>query len=368
MFEGSRKKEKIKKEIRNEREKIARIGRTSRRRSRIIVLYVVVAGTTTYQRVGCRRNRAVADEATSTLALRYHDLDFSAPRVSIAPCLHFVHALFRPDYNTPRLAASLSLQIYIYISLSLSLSFAQLTKDVRTSAFVTRLPDRVTDSPTLPLRNSLVACRSQFFHFLNECRLRLFLFLPFFSAKNLLCKLRSNFSTKISSFRKTLRNNFIVFPVQNEFWIPNEADSIATKFTPFESLGQFNNFNDCRFLKFLKKEEIFVRKNKLNLLEFRFGNLIYACTPESKKNYCLCTRKIEREKMFRSCWLKSLNRWLNCYWIERGERRESDLNRMWCVSSRSFSFSFFLFRSLLRKKLNSSFDRIGNKFLYPGGN
>lgn len=221
MFEGSRKKEKIKKEIRNEREKIARIGRTSRRRSRIIVLYVVVAGTTTYQRVGCRRNRAVADEATSTLALRYHDLDFSAPRVSIAPCLHFVHALFRPDYNTPRLAASLSLQIYIYISLSLSLSFAQLTKDVRTSAFVTRLPDRVTDSPTLPLRNSLVACRSQFFHFLNECRLRLFLFLPFFSAKNLLCKLRSNFSTKISSFRKTLRNKLYiflsVFPVQNEF-------------------------------------------------------------------------------------------------------------------------------------------------------
>ena len=161
MFEGSRKKEKIKKEIRNEREKIARIGRTSRRRSRIIVLYVVVAGTTTYQRVGCRRNRAVADEATSTLALRYHDLDFSAPRVSIAPCLHFVHALFRPDYNTPRLATSLSLQIYIYIyiyiSLSLSLSFAQLTKDVRTSAFVTRLPDRVTDSPTLPLPK--LACR-----------------------------------------------------------------------------------------------------------------------------------------------------------------------------------------------------------------
>lgn len=211
MFEESRKKEKMKKEIRNEREKIARIGRTSRRRSRIIVLYVVVAGTTTYQRVGCRRNRAVADEATSTLALRYHDLDFSAPRVSIAPCLHFVHALFRPDYNTPRLAASLSLQIYIYISLSLSLSFAQLTKDVRTSAFVTRLPDRVTDSPTLPLRNSLVACRSQFFHFLNECRLRLFLFLSFFSAKNLLCKLHANFSTKISSFRKTLRNNFMSF-------------------------------------------------------------------------------------------------------------------------------------------------------------
>lgn len=87
-----------------------------------------------------------------------------------------------------------------------------------------------------------------------------------------------------------------------------------------------------------------------------------------EKNYYLCTGKIEREKMFRSCWLKSLNRWLNCYWIERGERRESDLNRMWCVSSRSFSFSFFLFRSLLRKKLNSSFDRIGNKFLYPGGN
>lgn len=224
-----------------------------------------------------------------------------------------------------------------------------------------------------PSRNSLVACRSQFFHFLNECRLRLFLFLPFFSAKNLLCKLRSNFSTKISSFRKTLRNKLYiflsVFPVQNEFWIPNEADSIATKFTPFESLGQFNNFNDCRFLKFLKKEEIFVRKNKLNLLEFRFGNLIYACTPESKKNYCLYTRKIEREKMFRSCWLKSLNRWVNVIGSkEEGERRESDLNRMWCVSSRSFSFSFFLFRSLLRKKLNSSFDRIGNKFLYPGGN
>lgn len=303
MFEGSRKKEKIKKEIRNEREKIARIGRTSRRRSRIIVLYVVVAGTTTYQRVGCRRNRAVADEATSTLALRYHDLDFSAPRVSIAPCLHFVHALFRPDYNTPRLAASLSLQIYIYISLSLSLSFAQLTKDVRTSAFVTRLPDRVTDSPTLPLRNSLVACRSQFFHFLNECRLRLFLFLPFFSAKNLLCKLRSNFSTKISSFRKTLRNKLYiflsVFPVQNEFWIPNEADSIATKFTPFESLGQFNNFNDCRFFKFaLKKEEIFVRKNKLNLLEFRFGNLIYACTPESKKITIFVREKLNGKKCF----------------------------------------------------------------------
>lgn len=303
MFEGSRKKEKIKKEIRNEREKIARIGRTSRRRSRIIVLYVVVAGTTTYQRVGCRRNRAVADEATSTLALRYHDLDFSAPRVSIAPCLHFVHALFRPDYNTPRLAASLSLQIYIYISLSLSLSFAQLTKDVRTSAFVTRLPDRVTDSPTLPLRNSLVACRSQFFHFLNECRLRLFLFLPFFSAKNLLCKLRSNFSTKISSFRKTLRNKLYiflsVFPVQNEFWIPNEADSIATKFTPFESLGQFNNFNDRRFLKFaLKKEEIFVRKNKLNLLEFRFGNLIYACTPESKKITIFVREKLNGKKCF----------------------------------------------------------------------
>lgn len=87
-----------------------------------------------------------------------------------------------------------------------------------------------------------------------------------------------------------------------------------------------------------------------------------------EKNYYLCTGKIEREKMFRSCWLKSLNRWVNVIGSkEEGERRESDLNRMWCVSSRSFSFSFF-FRSLLRKKLNSSFDRIGNKFLYPGGN
>lgn len=66
--------------------------------------------------------------------------------------------------------------------------------------------------------------------------------------------------------------------------------------------------------------------------------------------------------------IKVIKSMIKRYWIERGERRESDLNRMWCVSSRSFSFSFFLFRSLLRKKLNSSFDRIGNKFLYPGGN
>lgn len=143
MFEGSRKKEKIKKEIRNEREKIARIGRTSRRRSRIIVLYVVVAGTTTYQRVGCRRNRAVADEATSTLALRYHDLDFSAPRVSIAPCLHFVHALFRPDYNTPRLAASLSLQIYIYIYIFISQPFFR-------PAYKGRSDERVCNAVTRP--------------------------------------------------------------------------------------------------------------------------------------------------------------------------------------------------------------------------
>ena len=61
-----------------------------------------------------------------------------------------------------------------------------------------------------------------------------------------------------------------------------------------------------------------------------------------EKNYYLCTGKIEREKMFRSCWLKSLNRWVNVIGSkEEGERRESDLNRMWCVSSRSFSFSFF---------------------------
>lgn len=177
------------------------------------MLYVVVAGTTTYQRVGCRRNRAVADEATSTLALRYHDLDFSVPRVSIAPCLHFVHALFRPDYNTPRLAASLSLQIYIYISLSLSLSFAQLTKDVRTSAFVTRLPDRVTDSPTLPLRNSLVACRSQFFHFLNECRLHLFLFFPsFFFREEFIMQTALKLFYKNLVFSKNFKKQLYRFP------------------------------------------------------------------------------------------------------------------------------------------------------------
>lgn len=132
---------------------MARTGRTSRRRSRIIVLYVVVA-TTTYQRGGCRRsNRELADEATSTLALRYHDLDFSAPRVSIAPCLHFVHALFSPRLQYPAsgcLVIRPTLQIYIFIS---SLSFAELTKDVRTSALpvcnaVTRPCYRLGYSPT----------------------------------------------------------------------------------------------------------------------------------------------------------------------------------------------------------------------------
>lgn len=218
MFEGSRKKEKIKKEIRNEREKIARIGRTSRRRSRIIVLYVVVAGTTTYQRVGCRRNRAVADEATSTLALRYHDLDFSVPRVSIAPCLHFVHALFRPDYNTPRLAASLSLQIYIYIFISQPF-FRPAYKgrsDERVCNAVTRPCYRLANSSPPETRLSPAARNFSIF-LTNVDYISSSSSLHFFSAKNLLCKLRSNFSTKISSFRKTLRNNFIVFPVQNEF-------------------------------------------------------------------------------------------------------------------------------------------------------
>lgn len=92
----------------------------------------------------------LADEATSALALRYHDLDFSAPRVSIAPCLRFVHALFRPDYNTPRLAASLSAQPCKYISLSPAFLSPSLQRTFGRARcpFVTRLPDRVTDSVT----------------------------------------------------------------------------------------------------------------------------------------------------------------------------------------------------------------------------
>lgn len=149
---------------------MARTGRTSRRRSRIIVLYVVVA-TTTYQRGGCRRsNRELADEATSTLALRYHDLDFSAPRVSIAPCLHFVHALFRPDYNTPRLAASLSAQPCKYISLSPAFLSPSLQRTFGRARcpFVTRLPDRVTDSVTRQPPPKLACRRSNFSIFLTN--------------------------------------------------------------------------------------------------------------------------------------------------------------------------------------------------------
>lgn len=59
----------------------------------------------------------LADEATSALALRYHDLDFSAPRVSIAPCLRFVHALFPttiPRVWLPRYPPNPA-NIYLYL-------------------------------------------------------------------------------------------------------------------------------------------------------------------------------------------------------------------------------------------------------------
>lgn len=136
-------------------------------------------------------------------------------RVFLSRLVYTLYTLFFAPTTIPRvwLPRYPCKYIYIYISLSLSLSFAQLTKDVRTSAFVTRLPDRVTDSPTLPLRNSLVACRSQFFHFLNECRLHLFLFFPsFFFREEFIMQTALKLFYKNLVFSKNFKKQLYRFP------------------------------------------------------------------------------------------------------------------------------------------------------------
>lgn len=127
--------------------------RTSRQRSRIIVLYAVVATGISV---------AVLQDGASTrplhLSLRYRDLDFSGRRVSIALSTLYTRS-FSPDYNAPRLAGSLSNQPWKYISLSPAFLWPELTKDragqipglafgPARSLFLTRLPDHPTDTAT----------------------------------------------------------------------------------------------------------------------------------------------------------------------------------------------------------------------------
>lgn len=68
-----------------------------------------------------------------------------------------------------------------------------------------------------------------------------------------------------------------------------------------------------------------------------------------EKNYYLCTGKIEREKMFRSCWLKSLNRWLNVIG-SRGGKEENPISIECDVFPPVlFLFLFFFFEACFER-------------------
>lgn len=175
------------------------------------MLYVVVA-TTTYQRGGCRRNRAGRRGHFSPRA------SLPRPRLFRSACFYRALSTLCTRSFSPRLQYPASgclvirptLQIYIFIS---SLSFAELTKDVRTTALpvcnaVTRPCYRLGYSPAPETRNFSIFLTNV--DYVSSPLSPHFFF--FATNTNLLCKLRSSFSTNISSlFEKNFTKQLCLF-------------------------------------------------------------------------------------------------------------------------------------------------------------
>lgn len=142
------------------------------------------------------------------------------PRVFLSRLVYTLYTLFFAPTTIPRVWLPRYPCKYIYIYIFISQPFFRPAykgrSDERVCNAVTRPCYRLANSSPPETRLSPAARNFSIF-LTNVDYISSSSSLHFFSAKNLLCKLRSNFSTKISSFRKTLRNNFIVFPVQNEF-------------------------------------------------------------------------------------------------------------------------------------------------------
>lgn len=182
------------------------------------MLYVVVA-TTTYQRGGCRRNRAGRRGHFSPRA------SLPRPRLFRPACFYRALSTLCTRSFSPRLQYPASgclvirptLQIYIFIS---SLSFAELTKDVRTTALpvcnaVTRPCYRLGYSPAPETRNFSIFLTNV--DYVSSPPLP-----PTFSFSR---RTRIYYANCAQAFlqtsrlfsKKTLPNNSVFSPIQNEF-------------------------------------------------------------------------------------------------------------------------------------------------------
>lgn len=240
------------------------------------MLYVVVA-TTTYQRGGCRRNRAGRRGHFSPRA------SLPRPRLFRPACFYRALSTLCTRSFSPRLQYPASgclvirptLQIYIFIS---SLSFAELTKDVRTSALpvcnaVTRPCYRLGYSPAPETRNFSIFL-TNVDYVSSPLSPPLFLFRD--EHEFIMQTALKLFYKHLVSFRKKLYQTTLSF-----LRFKMNFESQRSGFDR-ESLRQFNNFN----FKIRAKErgDIRSKKNKrVNLLKsFRKFNLLTR-TPESKK-------------------------------------------------------------------------------------